>query len=145
WRRDEAVLYRREFAQPKWDGSQDLDGKTILLYAEQGFGDTIQFCRYTATLAARGARVVLEVPQPLQVLLASTPGVAQIVTHLAGAIGAPVWVLLAFSPDWRWLLERADSPWYPSAKLYRQPALDDWESVIARVRFDLCAGSETPN
>ncbi|MGB8602097.1 MAG: tetratricopeptide repeat protein [Rhizomicrobium sp.] len=50
--------------------------------------------------------------------------------HVAGAIGAPVWVLLPFSPDWRWLTERDDSPWYPTAKLYRQPAPGDWETVI---------------
>lgn len=59
------------------------------------------------------------------------------VAHLAGALGRPVWVLLPLSPDWRWLLNRSDSPWYPSARLYRQDLLGDWAGVIRRVRTDL--------
>jgi tetratricopeptide (TPR) repeat protein/glycosyltransferase involved in cell wall biosynthesis len=55
------------------------------------------------------------------------------VAHLAGALGKPVWILLAFSPDWRWLLEREDSPWYPTARLFRQHQRGDWESVFDRV------------
>jgi ADP-heptose:LPS heptosyltransferase len=57
--------------------------------------------------------------------------------HLAGALGRPVWMLQAFNPEWRWLLERHDSPWYPTARLFRQPAVEDWASVIARVRGEL--------
>ena len=55
------------------------------------------------------------------------------VAHLAGAMGRPVWILLPFAPDWRWLLGRDDSPWYPSARLFRQSKVDDWDGVIARV------------
>ena len=57
--------------------------------------------------------------------------------HLAGALARPVWVLLGYSPDWRWLLTREDSPWYPTARLFRQPRHGDWLSVIERVRDSL--------
>jgi ADP-heptose:LPS heptosyltransferase len=57
--------------------------------------------------------------------------------HLAGALGKRVWVLLPFNPEWRWLLERTDSPWYPSARLFRQPAAADWAGVISGVRSEL--------
>ena len=53
--------------------------------------------------------------------------------HLAGGMGKPVWVLLPFAPDWRWLTEREDSPWYPTARLFRQKATGDWTDVIANV------------
>jgi hypothetical protein len=53
--------------------------------------------------------------------------------HLAGALGVAVWTLLPFAPDWRWLLNREDSPWYPTMRLFRQPKLGDWQSVIKRL------------
>ena len=59
------------------------------------------------------------------------------VVHLTGAIGRPFWLLVPFAPDFRWLLEREDSPWYPTARLFRQPRIDDWESVLERVRGEL--------
>jgi tetratricopeptide (TPR) repeat protein len=59
------------------------------------------------------------------------------VAHLAGALARPVWTLVAFVPDWRWLLERENSPWYPTMRLYRQPALGDWQAVIGKVAADL--------
>jgi hypothetical protein len=55
------------------------------------------------------------------------------VAHLAGALGRPVWILLPSNPDWRWLLDRDDSPWYPTARLFRQSVRDDWTDVIERV------------
>lgn len=61
------------------------------------------------------------------------------VAHLAGALGKPVWTLLPFAPDWRWMLDREDSPWYPTMRLFRQPLSGDWESVINRVRQELCS------
>jgi hypothetical protein len=59
------------------------------------------------------------------------------VAHLSGALGKPTWVLLTYVPDWRWLLDREDCPWYPSAKLYRQSRDGDWDGVLARVKTDL--------
>jgi hypothetical protein len=59
------------------------------------------------------------------------------VVHLAGAMGKPVWVLLHNSADWRWLLAREDSPWYPTARLFRQSEHGKWQDVIARVEREL--------
>jgi tetratricopeptide (TPR) repeat protein len=59
------------------------------------------------------------------------------VAHLAGALGKPVWTLIPFTPDWRWLLNRNDSPWYPTMRLFRQPAPGDWGSVISKIKDEL--------
>jgi hypothetical protein len=56
------------------------------------------------------------------------------IAHLTGALGVPVWVLLSYSPDWRWLLGREDSPWYPSMRLFRQPSPGDWPETLALMR-----------
>jgi tetratricopeptide (TPR) repeat protein len=61
------------------------------------------------------------------------------VAHLSGALGRPTWVLLPFVPDWRWLMGRSDSPWYPTARLFRQPRVGDWNSVVQQVRRELAA------
>ncbi|HEX7380170.1 MAG TPA: glycosyltransferase family 9 protein, partial [Pirellulales bacterium] len=53
--------------------------------------------------------------------------------HLAGALGVPVWVALPFAPDWRWLLDREDSPWYPTMRLFRQRREGDWSDVFERI------------
>ena len=58
------------------------------------------------------------------------------VAHLAGALNRPTWLLLKHDADWRWMAGRSDSPWYPSMRLYRQPAPGDWKSVMARVGED---------
>jgi len=57
--------------------------------------------------------------------------------HLAGAMGKPVWLLNRYDTCWRWLLERPDSPWYPTLKLYRQPRAGDWDSVVHELHRDL--------
>jgi Glycosyltransferase family 9 (heptosyltransferase) len=258
----------------KRTGANDTANQTVLLHAEQGFGDTIQFCRYAPLVAQRAARVILEVQAPLHELIGDLPGVTQAVSrgealpdfdvhcpllslplvmgtelatipskvpylharpkavaewgarlglrdrprvglawsgnpahkndrnrsialaaflpllrldatfvslqpnvstpdadllrgsgivhfgeqlksfsdtaalisnldlvvtvdtavcHLAGALAKPVFVLLPFVPDWRWLLDRDDSPWYPTARLFRQGESRAWDSVIAHV------------
>jgi hypothetical protein len=59
--------------------------------------------------------------------------------HVAGALGVPVWVLLQSVPDWRWLTERSDSPWYPTMRLFRQRSRGDWSEVLERVAAQLAA------
>jgi len=59
------------------------------------------------------------------------------VAHLAGAMGKPAWILNRFDACWRWLTDREDSPWYPSARLFRQPRAGDWGTVISRVMTEL--------
>jgi len=61
------------------------------------------------------------------------------VAHLAGAVGKPVWILLPYVADWRWLQHREDSPWYPTARLFRQPRFDDCENVISQVKQEMRA------
>jgi hypothetical protein len=55
------------------------------------------------------------------------------VAHLAGSMGKPVWIMLPYAPDWRWLMAREDSPWYPSARLFRQSPERSWEPVVAAI------------
>jgi Tfp pilus assembly protein PilF len=277
----------RSFASPAWRG-EDLYGKRLLVYAEQGAGDTIQFIRYLPLLMQRGARVVLECARPLVSLLQTLPGLEKVITkgdalppvdlqcallslprlfrttldsipaavpylrsradgpqlpppvrssagrqlrvglvragnpdhqndarrsmalevlqpllanteitfyslqpqlktmagnlqkvdnqpldltaligdyadtaalirqldlvisvdtsvaHLAGALGHPVWLLLPFAPDWRWLMQRGDSPWYPGMRLFRQPVAGDWSSVVKEVSENLKALTVEP-
>jgi hypothetical protein len=59
------------------------------------------------------------------------------IAHLAGALGKPTWTLVQFSPDWRWMLDRGDSPWYPTMRLFRQTKVGDWSSVIEKVAREL--------
>ncbi len=67
------------------------------------------------------------------------------VAHVAGALGKKLWLLLPLVPDWRWLLEREDSPWYPSARLFRQSRLGDWTVTLARVREELTEAMRARN
>ena len=70
-------------------------------------------------------------------------GVDTAIVHLAGAIGRPVWTLLAFNNDWRWLCERTDSPWYPTMRLFRQPRLGDWPALVPELQTQLAVLSAT--
>ena len=81
WKNKRLDLIGRNFRQPLWLGKESIAGKTILLHGEQGFGDTIQFCRYARLVADLGASVILEIHKSLVSLLASLEGVAQLVTR----------------------------------------------------------------
>jgi len=289
WRSHEARLEldhhrgrQEEVTGRLWRGESEIAGETILLHAEQGLGDTLQFVRYVPMVAARGAQVWLKADAILLPLLASVPGIARLMplneaspevawcapllslplafattlstipaqvpylradparvrawrsrlgtdrrrqiglawsgnpehphdrlrsiplarltpllarrdcvvhviqptpreddgasltafalhhhgalltdfaetaalmacldlvisvdsapAHLAGALGRPTWVLLAWHADWRWMRDRHDSPWYPTMRLFRQPQAGDWESVVAAVAAALDGG-----
>lgn len=88
------------------------------------FGNVTDLAPFLATFGDTAAAIVR-----LDLVITVDTSVA----HLAGALGAPLWLLLPFSPDWRWLLRRPDSPWYRTATLVRQPRLGDWDSVLAEV------------
>jgi tetratricopeptide (TPR) repeat protein len=268
------------FVQPQWLGDRSIDGKTVLLFADEGIGDCFQFARYVPMMAALGAKVILAVQDPAQPLLSRMPDVAECVpkstivlpafdlhcamsslplafkttldsipapylpppppartseweqrlgshdrlrvglvwsgnpdhandrnrslplqmlaglldvdarfvslqknprdsdqqllcgldivdmtdrlsdfeetaaliacldlvitvdtsvAHLAGGLGCPVWILLPYRPDYRWLLDRADSPWYPTARLFRQDERRDYRWVLDQLRTELVA------
>jgi len=67
------------------------------------------------------------------------------VAHLAGALAKPVWVLIPFSSDFRWLMDRTDSPWYPTMRLFRQKQRNDWQGVVAEMADALMEASLTGN
>jgi Flp pilus assembly protein TadD len=80
WKTPELIRAHRDFAQPQWRG-EAAQGRTLLIHAEQGFGDTLQFCRYAPLAAARGMRIILEVPKPLSRLLRTLPAVDRVVVQ----------------------------------------------------------------
>src|SRR6185295_5972644 len=101
------------------------DGEAEILRAHPGInyvGDQITPFEDTAAVVAL-----------MDVLVSSDTAIV----HLAGALGRPVWILLPFLPDWRWQLDGADSPWYPTARLFRQPRAGDWDSVVRDVSQEL--------
>jgi ADP-heptose:LPS heptosyltransferase len=59
------------------------------------------------------------------------------IAHLSGALGKPTWIALKYVPDWRWMLDRDDSPWYPTVRLFRQPERADWASVFSNIEKEL--------
>ena len=287
WQCSQFAALRPNIARPMWHGDTDPRGKTILLYAEQGMGDVIQFVRYAPLLAARGAKVIVGVHRPLAAVMTGVPGVARViadgealpnfdlycpmmslplafgtelatipanvpyiraqqaridrwrerlpqtgrlrvgicwaggaahqndrrrsiplatfakilsvdgvdfvtlqkevteadaatlnahgvaqlgqdfadfadtaavvaqldlviavdtsVAHLAGAMAKATAALIAFAPDFRWMLDRTDTPWYPTMRLYRQNEIDDWTAPLERLRQELAVVAQSRN
>lgn len=81
WQNKQTGLIPRDYPQPLWLGQTSLEGKTIYLYAEQGLGDTIQFCRYAESVAALGAKVILDIQTPLKNLLTDLQGVHALISY----------------------------------------------------------------
>jgi ADP-heptose:LPS heptosyltransferase len=105
------------------DGRRDLAGH-VLPTTVTDLGDRIRDFADTAAIMAGLDLVITSCTAP---------------AHLAGALGRPVWIMLPFASDWRWMEGRADSPWYPTARLFRQPTPGDWTSVVAAISAELQA------
>lgn len=134
------------FTAGEWNGARSLPLKFVEeLASETG----CEFWNLHAGVAdARRFSELREVPACGEEIMALA-GVIQeldlvitvdtLAAHLAGALGVQAWVLLQYSTDWRWMIERSDTPWYPSLRLYRQDSQGDWAGVMKRVRDDLNA------
>jgi tetratricopeptide (TPR) repeat protein len=115
----------------------DVDADWICLQKEIREGDLV-LARQTGRLALFGDEIddfsdTAALVEQMDLVITVDTSVA----HLAAAMGKPVWILLPYSPDWRWLLDRDDSPWYPTVKLFRQREFRDWASVIDQVMLAL--------
>lgn len=97
---------------------READRESLRSYDIVHFGEELGDFGYTAALC-----------EAMDLVISVDTGVA----HLAAALGRPTWVLLPFDPDWRWLLDRSDTPWYPGMRLYRQKSAGDWVSVFYRL------------
>ena len=109
----------------------------VTLQKELGPGDADMLRRHPNVIAAGEELSDFADTAALVSLLDLVVSVDTSVVHLTGAIGRPFWLLVPFAPDFRWLLKREDSPWYPTARLFRQSGIDKWEEVFERVRAEL--------
>ena len=101
WKTPQMADARRDFAQPQWRG-ETVEGRTLLIHAEQGYGDTLQFCRYATLAAARGARVIMQVPGPLVRLLGELPGVGLVVEEGQTLPAFDLHCPMLRACHWRW-------------------------------------------
>ncbi|MCW2235634.1 tetratricopeptide repeat protein [Azospirillum canadense] len=138
---------------PKWGRSRNIPLPDLAraLHAAGARMVVLQYGDWAAEVAAlAGEGIDIAIPTALDLrddldgLAARIAATDLVVTidnvtaHMAGALGHPAWVLLGHAADWRWLRDRPDSPWYPSATLFRQPAAGDWGAVLDAVRERLC-------
>lgn len=109
-----------------------------LISLQKGYGaEQLQALPPHLKVEAPAAGMGSEALQDLAALMANLDLVVTsdtLVAHLAGALGIPTWIALKYAPDWRWLLDREDSPWYPTARLFRQTRVGDWDAVFERIR-----------
>ncbi|GFE91369.1 hypothetical protein GCM10011488_63230 [Steroidobacter agaridevorans] len=124
----------------EWDPKRSLSATELRQWAK--LSDvrwfSLQFPPATCALPAASiaSRDIVEMAARMQ-LLDLIITVDTMTAHLAGALGLPVWLLLPHAPDWRWMLERDDSPWYPTMRLFRQTSAGDWTTVIEQVHQEL--------
>jgi Glycosyltransferase family 9 (heptosyltransferase) len=126
-----------------WDQERDLPEAHVsrLLRSIRGRAFTLQPVRTALPVHnPSGAPVDIMETASLIAGLDLVITVDTLFAHLAGALNRPTWLLLKHAADWRWMADRSDSPWYPTMRLYRQPAPGDWASVIEQVEHDIKAG-----
>jgi hypothetical protein len=113
----DVIFYSLQKGRASEEATNPPEGMKLIDYTEEikDFSDTAGFI------------------QNLDIIISIDTAVA----HLAGALGRPVWTLIPFAPDWRWSLNRDDCPWYPTMRLFRQPAPGDWSSVIGKIFNEL--------
>jgi tetratricopeptide (TPR) repeat protein len=133
--------------------SMALEALLPLLYADAGFVSLQKNARPADRAILDQRNEILDLDRELESLADTAAVISHLdlvisvdtsVAHLAGALGRPIWILLPYVPDWRWLLHRTDSPWYPTARLFRQSETRDWRTVIQQVRRELDALVPSP-
>ena len=156
------VVLREEIRDKLWPNGTivefDHSINAAIKQLRGALGDSAEEPRYIQTVGRQGYRFIgqldaveaAQLETPLAPKAAPADAAAEMVSHFRllrklgeGAMGKPLWLLLPFSPDWRWMLERNDSPWYPTARLFRQPRIGDWDSVIEALREALASQAAT--
>jgi hypothetical protein len=126
--------HNRSMTPEQFSDFLDLDGMTVVNLQKDAGADEIRALGITGPFLDAGP--LLNDFADTAACLVNLDLVVTVdtsVCHLAGALGVPVWTLIPFAPDWRWLLKREDNPWYPTLRLFRQPAIGDWQSVVKQV------------